>query len=459
MMSQKGKCKRDEPEFHTTPYGLYADMSDCSDKFELNVSFNSNDWELVEIVVKTPAEHSVYKNGKKYYYPGEIQMGYRGTGGSSDEILILSVFLKEGDDEHDKDWELEKYINQWESYQEHAYKNCNRYFNVQKCLALADHKDDDKCDYCEQHCSSSSSSSSSKWTSSDSKWKPSDSDSKWKPSDSDSKWKSSDSDSKWTSSDSKWKSSDSDSDNKWTSSDSDKWTSSDHKKSSKKSDWRGRQLRVKPKNEKMIVKPINGGVFSDKKQQQLEMLVWEQQQELRRLKRQSANTNVNATDMYVDVAMDTYENATQTSSRILGDSSSSSTYNVRCHSDSAYCPPNLYKHTETKYYYRYKGSLTVPPCSEIVDWRVMMKPLTVSPEQLTMLRTLQTRHIYDKHDQSVPPQLRCKSVTVGKTIDDHKHHDSEMCEIGVNRPRQSMTKHHDLQKCSRFTNHQNNNYL
>ncbi len=33
-------------------------------------------------------------------------------------------------------------------------------------------------------------------------------------------------------------------------------------------------------------------------------------------------------------------------------------------------------------YYHYKGSLTTPPCSEIVDWYVMKNPLEASAEQL-----------------------------------------------------------------------------
>lgn len=38
--------------------------------------------------------------------------------------------------------------------------------------------------------------------------------------------------------------------------------------------------------------------------------------------------------------------------------------------------------------YRYQGSLTTPPCSEIVDWTVLKTPLTVSKAQLTVFRAL-----------------------------------------------------------------------
>jgi len=37
---------------------------------------------------------------------------------------------------------------------------------------------------------------------------------------------------------------------------------------------------------------------------------------------------------------------------------------------------------ENPAYYRYKGSLTTPPCSEIVDWYVFAEPLEASQEQL-----------------------------------------------------------------------------
>jgi hypothetical protein len=48
----------------------------------------------------------------------------------------------------------------------------------------------------------------------------------------------------------------------------------------------------------------------------------------------------------------------------------------------------------TIYFYRYKGSLTVPPCSEIVSWRVLDEPLVISRRQLKHLaRLLKHGHV------------------------------------------------------------------
>uniref|UniRef100_A0A7S1YE76 carbonic anhydrase n=1 Tax=Grammatophora oceanica TaxID=210454 RepID=A0A7S1YE76_9STRA len=44
------------------------------------------------------------------------------------------------------------------------------------------------------------------------------------------------------------------------------------------------------------------------------------------------------------------------------------------------------------WYYRYAGSITAPPCTSIVQWRVMEKPLTMSTRQMKQLAQLQNSY-------------------------------------------------------------------
>lgn len=37
-----------------------------------------------------------------------------------------------------------------------------------------------------------------------------------------------------------------------------------------------------------------------------------------------------------------------------------------------------------KSYYNYGGSLTTPPCSEVVNWYLFAHPITASPKQIAM---------------------------------------------------------------------------
>jgi len=47
----------------------------------------------------------------------------------------------------------------------------------------------------------------------------------------------------------------------------------------------------------------------------------------------------------------------------------------------------------TIYHYRYRGSITSPPCSEIVSWRVMDEPLVISRRQYKTLARLLNTHV------------------------------------------------------------------
>nr|CAD7455519.1 unnamed protein product [Timema tahoe] len=41
-------------------------------------------------------------------------------------------------------------------------------------------------------------------------------------------------------------------------------------------------------------------------------------------------------------------------------------------------------------YYSYHGSLTYPPCSELVTWIIQPEPVAISPRQLSLFRVLET---------------------------------------------------------------------
>ena len=42
----------------------------------------------------------------------------------------------------------------------------------------------------------------------------------------------------------------------------------------------------------------------------------------------------------------------------------------------------------TEYYFRYEGTFTIPPCTEVVHWRVMKDPIRVHPDQIKELERL-----------------------------------------------------------------------
>jgi len=60
------------------------------------------------------------------------------------------------------------------------------------------------------------------------------------------------------------------------------------------------------------------------------------------------------------------------------------------HADEEYVNAKNLIPKHSRKYYTYKGSLTTPPCSEIVDWYVMQKPVRISKEQMDTFKTILT---------------------------------------------------------------------
>ena len=60
----------------------------------------------------------------------------------------------------------------------------------------------------------------------------------------------------------------------------------------------------------------------------------------------------------------------------------------------------------TIYFYRYRGSITYPPCSEIVSWRILDEPLLISRGQFKQLARLLVSHMNEdtcEHNSSASP--------------------------------------------------------
>jgi hypothetical protein len=59
----------------------------------------------------------------------------------------------------------------------------------------------------------------------------------------------------------------------------------------------------------------------------------------------------------------------------------------------------------TYWFYGYDGSLTEPPCTEIVSWFVMDTPMVIAPEQLEQMKNILFNHV-DENCQSTSVHFR-----------------------------------------------------
>lgn len=100
--------------------------------------------------------------------------------------------------------------------------------------------------------------------------------------------------------------------------------------------------------------------------------------------------------------------------------------------DREFHPYDWYDRVNTEYYFRYEGSMLEPPCLETVHWRVIHKPIKVSPGQLRKLHNLLNNRLNP---------FTCKKETAGKPKS------SKSRKVLVNRPLQTTTRRHKLVYC------------
>jgi carbonic anhydrase len=97
-------------------------------------------------------------------------------------------------------------------------------------------------------------------------------------------------------------------------------------------------------------------------------------------------------------------------------------------------PYDWVRESKTQYYFRYFGSLLEPPCFKGVHWRVMRRPITISPRQLDLLHKL----LFFRLNPDT-----CKRDTAGKTSPVGMNG----TKVDVNRPLQQLYTAHGLVYC------------
>ena len=61
-------------------------------------------------------------------------------------------------------------------------------------------------------------------------------------------------------------------------------------------------------------------------------------------------------------------------------------------------------------FYHYQGSLTTPPCSEIVNWFVLKTPINISKDQAEKLASMWETTMHGCHDNREPQEVHGRVV-------------------------------------------------
>jgi len=72
---------------------------------------------------------------------------------------------------------------------------------------------------------------------------------------------------------------------------------------------------------------------------------------------------------------------------------------------------------ETEYYFRYEGTQMVPPCWEVVHWRVMKDPIQVHERQIKELNRLLAWRISPSGSNQCEPETAGDVSSDGQTVD------------------------------------------
>jgi hypothetical protein len=112
------------------------------------------------------------------------------------------------------------------------------------------------------------------------------------------------------------------------------------------------------------------------------------------------------------------------------------TRGVENYDDVLYWPYEWLLKVGTEYYFRYEGTMPVPPCFETVHWRVMKDPIRVAPHQMRELERL----IAARTGESGTSK-KCESDTAGKP------RATNLDLVDVNRPLQRLHTLHRMVFC------------